>query len=190
MPAVHGPNLLPHPEAGTASRDPRPQAFLASRFLLLHAEAERLNVAIGVHGALVQVTGGCPTSSTVPLARLRQPLTQQMAIARLSRRRAERWPPALRFPRRGRLFPDFMHNLHEHWDKRIARFDPASACPGVLLEFASATRMVTGFRHARRPLGAEPGRGREAALRSEAFRNEHPRSCATRSSMPGAGRSS
>jgi hypothetical protein len=110
---------------------------------------------------------------------------QQMAIASLVFEGVLERFPRLRF---GFLeagagwFPDFIHNLHEHWEKRIARFDP-SIGPSVaefLMEFARErdARGRSGLlRKARRLLAVlTPGPEEQASTAElEAFRYEHPR---------------
>jgi uncharacterized protein len=191
MPAVSiGPNVpLPHPEAPDrfpAIRVPKPLSH--PDFFPLFAEAERLNVAVCVHGAPgVQLAGGCSDQldSFTLVHAFANRCMQQMAIARLIFDGVFERFPRLRF---GFLeagagwFPDFIHNLHDHWEKRIARFDP-SIEPSVgefLVEFARE-RDTGGrlglLRKARRLLGVlTPGSDEKASpAELEAFRYEHPR---------------
>jgi predicted TIM-barrel fold metal-dependent hydrolase len=191
MPAVSiAPNVpQPHPEAPDrfpAIRVPKPLSH--PDFFALFAEAERLNVAIGVHGAPgVQLAGGCSDQldSFTLVHAFANRCMQQMAIARLVFDGVMERFPRLRF---GFLeagagwFPDFIHNLHEHWQKRIAQFDPSiePSLGEFLLEF-SRERDARGrlglLRKARGLLGVlSPGAEERATPEElEAFRHEHPR---------------
>jgi hypothetical protein len=133
MPAVSiAPNVpLPHPEAPDrfpAIRVPKPLSH--PDFFALFAEAERLDVAIGVHGAPgVQLAGGCSDQldSFTLVHAFANRCMQQMAIARLIFDGVLERFPRLRFgflEAGASWFPDLIHNLHEHWEKRILRFDP------------------------------------------------------------------
>jgi predicted TIM-barrel fold metal-dependent hydrolase len=191
MPAVClAPNLpQPHPEAPErfpALRVPKPLSH--PDFSPLFAEAERLDVALGVHGAPgVHLAGGCSDQldSFTLVHVFANRCMQQMAIARLIFDGVLERFPRLRF---GFLeagagwFPDFIHNLHEHWQKRIARFDPSvePSLAQFLLEFARERDAAGGLgfvRKARRLLGVVLAPGvEEKASPAElaAFRNEHP----------------
>ena len=191
MPAVCiGPNLpRPHPEAPDrfpAIRVPKPLSH--PDFFPLYAEAERLNVAIAVHGAPgVQLAGGCSDQldSFTLVHVFANRCMQQMAIARLVFDGVLERFPRLRF---GFLeagagwFPDFIHNLHEHWEKRIAHFDPSiePSLGEFLMEFArerDARGRLGLLRKARRLLGVLTPGAEEKASPAElaAFRNEHPK---------------
>ncbi len=179
----------PHPaapEAFPAVRVPKPLSH--PDFWALYAEAEKLDVALGIHGApgLYLAGGSSDQLDTFTLVHVfANRSMQQMAIAKLIFDGVLEAFPKLRF---GFLeagvgwLPDLMHNLHEHWEKRIARFDP-SIEPSVrefLLEFARE-RDASGDRrllHKARQLLAifTPRRGEEATPEQlAAFRNEHPR---------------
>jgi predicted TIM-barrel fold metal-dependent hydrolase len=191
MPAICvGPNLpRPHPEAPDrfpAIRVPKPLSH--PDFFPLFAAAEERDIAISVHGAPgVQLAAGCSDQlDTFTLVHVfANRCMQQMAIASLVFEGVLERFPRLRF---GFLeagagwFPDFIHNLHEHWEKRIARFDP-SIGPSVaefLVEFARE-RDAQGrsglLRKARRLLAVLAPGGEEKASPAEleAFRYEHPR---------------
>jgi hypothetical protein len=190
MPAVCiAPNLpQPHPDAPDrfpAIRVPKPLSH--PDFLPFFAEAERLDVALGVHGAPgVQLAGGCSDQldSFTLVHAFANRCTQQMAIAKLVFDGVFERFPRLRvgFLEAGAgWFPDFIHNLHEHWEKRIAHFDP-SIEPSVrefLLEFARERGARGGMRllrNARHLLGVlAPGAEEEASpAELAAFRYEHP----------------
>jgi len=110
---------------------------------------------------------------------------QQMALARLIFDGVMEAFPKLRF---GFLeagagwLPDFMHSLHEHWEKRIRHFDP-SVEPGItefLVEFAREPNaqgrraVMTKARGLMRMLFNESVE-RASAAELEAFRYEHPK---------------
>ncbi len=191
MPAVSiAPHLpRPHPDAPDrfpAIRVPKPLSH--PDFFPLFAEAERLDVALGVHGAPgVQLAGGCSDQldSFTLVHAFANRCTQQMAIAQLLFDGVFERFPRLRF---GFLeagagwFPDFIHNLHEHWEKRIAKFDPSiePSLGEFLVEFARERDAKGGLgllRKARRLLGVLTPGSEEKASPAElaAFRNEHPR---------------
>lgn len=179
---------VPHPDAPDAFpaiRVPKPLSH--PDFAPLLAEAERLGVALGIHAAPgVYLAGGCSdqldTFTLVHVFANRS--MQQMALARLL------FDGTLdRFPRLRVGFleagvgwlPDLLHNLHEHWEKRVARFDPRLE-PSVsefLVEFArerDASGSASWLRKARQLLAIfTPRREREASPEElAAFRNEHP----------------
>jgi predicted TIM-barrel fold metal-dependent hydrolase len=179
----------PHPAA--------PDAFPAIRvpkhlshvdFEPLLAEAERLGVALGIHGAPgVYLPGGSSDQldSFTLVHVFANRSMQQMALARLIFDGTLDAHPRLRV---GFLeavvgwLPDLLHNLHEHWEKRVAHFDP-SLEPSVaefLLEFArecDAAGKRGLVRKARQLLAIFSPRGAREAEAEElaAFRNEHPR---------------
>ena len=189
LPAVSiAPNLpQPHPEAPDrfpAIRVPKPLSH--PDFFPLFAEAERLDVALGVHGAPgVQLAGGCSDQldSFTLVHAFANRCTQQMAIAKLIFDGVLERFPRLRF---GFLeagagwFPDFIYNLHEHWRKRIAHFDPSiePSLGQFLVEFARERDMHGGLgllRKARRLLGVLTPGAEEKASPAElvTFRYEH-----------------
>jgi len=151
------------------------------------AEAERLDVAVGIHGAPgMQLAGGCSdqldTFTLVHVFANRS--MQQMALAKLMFDGVMEAFPGVRF---GFLeagagwLPDLLHSLHEHWEKRILHFDPGVQ-PSIgqfLAEFARE-RNATGeygiVRKARQLMGVLAPGVEEQATPAElaAFRNEHP----------------
>ena len=204
MPAVSiAPNLpQPHPEAPDrfpAIRVPKPLSH--PDFFPLFAEAERLDVALGVHGAPgVQLAGGCSDQldSFTLVHAFANRCTQQMAIAKLVFDGVLERFPRLRF---GFLeagagwFPDFIHNLHEHWQKRIANFDPSiePSLGQFLVEFARERDMHGGLgllRKARRLLGVlTPGAEEKASpaeLVGVPLRAYEPHARSNRLRPPGA----
>lgn len=179
---------VPHPDAPAAFPAIRvPKHLSHADFAPLLAEAERLGVALGVHGAPgLYLAGG--TSDQLDSFTLVHVFAnrsmQQMALAKLL------FDGTLdRFPklRMGFLeagvgwLPDLMHNLREHWEKRVAGFDP-SVEPRVsefLSEFArerDARGSAGLLRKARQLLAIfSPRRGEDASpAELAAFRNEHP----------------
>jgi predicted TIM-barrel fold metal-dependent hydrolase len=134
MPAVtFAPNLpVPHPAAPDAFPDVRiPKHLSHPDFEPLFAEAERLDVALGIHGAPgFQLAGGASDQldsfTLVHVFANRD--TLQMALAKLIFDGVMERHPGLRF---GFLeggcgwLPDFMRNLSEHYEKRILHFDPS-----------------------------------------------------------------
>jgi predicted TIM-barrel fold metal-dependent hydrolase len=191
MPAVWvAPNVpQPHPDAPDRFPEIRvPKQLSHPDFFPLYAEAERLDVAIGIHGAPgMHFAGG--TSDQLDSFTLVHVFAnramQQMALAKLIFDGVLERFPRVRF---GFLeagvgwVPDLMQALHEHWQKRIVDFDPTLE-PSVsefLLEFA---RERTGdgnlavLRKARQLLGSIFTRhapDQASAEELEAFRYEHP----------------
>jgi predicted TIM-barrel fold metal-dependent hydrolase len=179
----------PHPAAPERFPEIRvPKHLSHADFDPIWREAERLDVAVGIHGAPgVQLAGG--TSDQLDSFTLVHVFAnrsmQQMALARLVFDGTLERFPALRF---GFLeagvgwLPDLMQSLHEHWEKRILHFDP-SVQPKVgefVRELARERQGPTGtalLREARRVLtGILVDGPREKATASElaAFRYEHP----------------
>ncbi|MGH0028414.1 MAG: amidohydrolase family protein [Myxococcota bacterium] len=130
--AMLPPNLpRPHPAAPQAFPEVRVPRHLSDPvFDPLYAEAERLDVTLGIHGAPgFQLAGGASdqldTFTLVHVFANRD--MQQMALAKLIFDGVMERFPGLRF---GFLeagcgwLPDFIHNLYEHWEKRIVQFDP------------------------------------------------------------------
>jgi len=190
MPAVTiAPQLpRPHPAAPEAFPELRvPKHLSHPDFLPIFAEAERLDVAIGIHGApgMGLAAGAADQLDTFTLVHVFANRTlQQMAIAKLVFDGVMERFPALRF---GFLeagagwAPDFFHTLHEHWEKRIVDFDPSvePSVPEFLLELArersaSGERMLV--RKSRKLLAMLFQHSETEATREElrAFREEHP----------------
>ena len=190
---MHGVTIAPHlpaphpdaPEHFPTIRVPKPLSH--PDFHRLYAECERLDVAIGIHGAPgVQLAGGIAdqldTFTLVHVFANRS--MQQMALARLIFDGVLEAFPRLRF---GFLeagagwLPDLMHNLCEHWEKRIRDFDP-SVEPSVrefLSEFArerTASGSLGLLRKAKQVRDVLVSRRGDRATRGEleAFRYEHP----------------
>lgn len=182
------PNLpQPHPQARESFPDVRvPKPLSDPDFLPVFAEAERLNVGIGIHGAPgFQLAGGSSDQldSFTLVHVFANRSMQQMALASLTFDGVMERFPGLRF---GFLeagagwFPDFLHTLHEHWEKRILNFDPrVEPKPAeFLVEFAREGRRRRGgpLSQARNLMGmlfresADPASADEL----EAFRYEHP----------------
>lgn len=179
----------PHPDAPSAFPAIRvPKHLSHPDFAPLLAEAERLGVALGIHGAPgMYLPGG--TSDQLDSFTLVHVFAnrsmQQMALAKLIFDGTLEAFPKLRF---GFLeagvgwLPDLLHNLHEHWEKRVRDFDPSvePSVPEFLLEFArerDASGALGLLRKARQLLAIfSPRRGAEASREElAAFRNEHPR---------------
>jgi predicted TIM-barrel fold metal-dependent hydrolase len=186
------PNLpVPHPAAPEQFPEIRiPKALSDADFLRVYEEAERLDVGIGIHGAPgMQLAGGCSdqieTFTLVHVFANRN--MQQMAMAKLIFDGVLEAFPRARF---GFLeagvgwLPDFIHNLHEHWEKRIVNFDPGVQ-PSIgefLKEFAREQSPTGGaglLRKARQLMSVLVSGGEEKADREEldAFQREHPRLC-------------
>ena len=190
MPSVSfAPNVpQPHPAAPERFPDIRvPKALSHPDFHPLYAAAQELGVSIAIHGAPgMQLAGG--TSDQLDTFTLVHVFAnrsmQQMAIAKLIFDGVMESFPKLRF---GFLeagagwLPDFFFSLREHWEKRIARFDPTLE-PGVgefLLEFARERRAGADLnlrRKARQLMGAlfERAEDEASAEEREAFLYEHP----------------
>ncbi len=190
MPGISiAPNLpVPHPDAPDrfpAIRVPKPLSH--PDFQPIFEEAQRLDIGVGIHGAPgFQLAGG--TSDQLDTFTLVHVFAnrsmQQMAIATLIFDGVMEAFPRLRF---GFLeagagwMPDFMHSLHEHWEKRIAHFDP-SVEPGVTEFLCELTRERDGdaflglARKARGLMRMLFSDSDKQATRQEieAFRNEHP----------------
>ncbi len=190
MPSVSmAPNVpQPHPAAPDRFPDIRvPKPLSHPDFFPLYETAQELDVALGIHGAPgVQLAGG--TSDQLDSFTLVHVFAnramQQMALAKLIFDGVMEAFPRLRF---GFLeagvgwLPDFVHSLHEHWEKRIRDLDP-SVEPGVaefLLEFARERHGGSRdlLRKTRSLLGMLflPSEEEVSAEEREAFLYEHPR---------------
>ena len=173
------PNLpLPHPDAPDAlPRDPRAEAALARRLPGRSTPRPSAHdVALGVHGAPgMQLAGGSSDQldSFTLVHVFANRSMQQMAIAKLIFDGVLEAFPRLRF---GFLeagagwLPDLMHNLHEHWEKRVARLRPDARAErgprSCASSRASATRTATCACCARRARCCaifSPRRGQEAS---------------------------
>lgn len=180
------PNVpAPHPAAPDRFPDIRvPKALSHPDFHPIYAEAERLGVAIGIHGAPgTQLAAGCAdqldTFTLVHVFANRS--MQQMALAKLAFDGVFEAFPTLRF---GFLeagagwLPDFLHNLSEHWEKRIEHFDPSvePSARAFLVELARERAGLGIVRTAGRLLGMlfTPGEDEASAEELQAFRYEHP----------------
>jgi len=184
------PNIpQPHPCAPERFPDIRvPKPLSHPDFAPLLAEAEALDVALGIHGAPgMQLAGG--TSDQLDTFTLVHVFAnrsmQQMAIARLIFDGTMEAFPKLRF---GFLeagvgwVPDLFHSLREHWEKRIAHFDPTvePAVGQFLLEFArerSGPRGAGLVGKARSLLRSlfQASADEASPAEREAFLHEHPR---------------
>lgn len=183
------PNLpAPHPDAPDAFPRVRvPKHLSHADFAPFLAEAERLGVALGIHGApgLYLAGGSSDQLDSFTLVHVfANRSMQQMALAKLLFDGTLDAYPALRvgFLEAGvGWLPDLLHNLHEHWEKRVEHFDPSvePSVPEFLLEFArerDATGGRSVLRKARQLLAIfSPRKGGEASpTELAAFRNEHP----------------
>ncbi len=190
MVAVSVAPSLPRPHPAAPDRFPEirvPKPLSHPDFQPFYEEAQRLGVAIGIHGAPgTQLAAGCAdqldTFTLVHVFANRN--MQQMAIASLIFDSVMEAFPHLRF---GFLeagtgwLPDLMHALSEHWKKRIRDFDP-SVQPGIsefLREFARE-RDMRGNRGLLRKACQlvsilAPGSEEKASSEElERFRYEHP----------------
>jgi len=178
---------VPHPDAPDrfpAIRVPKPLSH--PDFHPIYETCQSLDVAIGLHGAPgVQLAGG--TSDQLDTFTLVHVFAnrsmQQMALAKLIFDGVFEAFPRLRF---GFLeagagwLPDLMHALHEHWEKRIARFDPSvEPSPLAFLRELARERGARGtlalLSHARRAISTLDPSGECASdAELEAFRYEHP----------------
>jgi hypothetical protein len=104
-------------------------------FFPLYQEAERLGIAIGVHGTpgAYLCAGAADQVDTFALSHLfGHRNQQQMAMSKLIMDGVLERFPNLRF---GFLeagcgwLPDLVHALHEHWEKRVRDFDPSYRVP-------------------------------------------------------------
>lgn len=190
MPAVAVPPNLPAPHPLAADRFPEirvPKPLSHRDFWPLHREAERLDVALGVHGApgMYYAGGSSDQLDSFTLVHVfANRSMQQMALARLIFDGVFEAFPRLRV---GLLeagagwLPDLVHSLHEHWEKRIAHFDPSvqpsaaeflwhfvreRGAGGDLQLLAKARRLVSVL---------HSGSDEEASPEElHAFRHEHP----------------
>jgi predicted TIM-barrel fold metal-dependent hydrolase len=189
MPAVSVPPNLPqpHPRAAKSFPDVRvPKHLSHPDFEPLWSEAERLRIAIGVHGAPgFQLAGGSSDQldSFVLVHAFANRSLQQMAIARLIFDGVLEAHPRLRFAfleAGAGWFPDFIQTLRERWEKRILRFDPGlePRVPDFLLELARE-RSGPGFALLRKAKGLmgmlfTPSEQEVPPQELERFRYEHP----------------
>ncbi len=182
---------VPHPAAPESFPEIRvPKPLSHPDFHPIFAEADRLDVAIGIHGAPgMQLAGGSSDQlDTFTLVHaFANRSMQQMAMAKLIFDGVMEEFPRLRF---GFLeagagwLPDFIQNLHEHWQKRIVDLDPSiePSVRGFLREFARE-RTSGGdlglLRKARQLMSVlTPGAEEKASAEElEAFRYEHPKLC-------------
>ncbi len=122
---------VPHPEAPDRFPALRvPKHLSHPDFEPLLAEIERLDVGLALHGApgvqLASGTADLLDSFTLVHVFANRGL-QQMALARLIfDGTLERFPKLrIAFLEAGcGWLPDFLHSLHEHWEKRVEHFDP------------------------------------------------------------------
>ena len=184
------PNLpQPHPCAPGAFPDVRvPRHLSDPAFHALYAEAERLDVTLAIHGApgLQLAAGAADQLDTFTLVHaFANRDMQQMALAKLIFDGVMEAHPHLRF---GFLeagcgwLPDFLHGLHEHWERRIRDFDPSIEPSPVeflreLVRERGGGRRAGRTRQAARLLQLLFTPSPEAASRDELerFRYEHPR---------------
>ena len=188
--AMIPPNLpQPHPSAPDAFPDVRvPKALSHPDFFPVYEEAARLDVALGVHGAPgFQLAGGASdqldTFTLVHVFANRD--MQQMAIAKLIFDGVLEAFPSLRFAFLEAgcgWLPDFVHNLHEHWEKRVVALDPTlEPSPGEFVMELMRERNAGGrLGLARKARGLmnmlfTPSEDAASADELERFRNEHPR---------------
>jgi len=191
MPAVSVAPNLPQPHPDAPDRFPRirvPRPLSDPCFWPLFEAAQRLDVAIAIHGAPgVQLAGGTSdqldTFTLVHLFANRS--MQQMALARLMLDGTFERFPDLRF---GFLeagvgwLPDFLYGLHEHWEKRIVDFDPdvQPSAAEFMREFMRERGARAGpalLRQARQLMTATLAREpspRVGRAELEAFWYEHP----------------
>jgi predicted TIM-barrel fold metal-dependent hydrolase len=133
MPGVSIAPNVPQPHPAAPDRFPQiraPKALSHPDFFPLYREAERLGIAIGIHGApgVGLAAGTADQLDTFTLVHVfANRSLQQAALAKLIFDGVMETFPQLRF---GFLeagvgwVPDFFHALHEHWVKRIRDFDP------------------------------------------------------------------
>jgi predicted TIM-barrel fold metal-dependent hydrolase len=188
--AMLPPNLaMPHPAAPDAFPDVRvPRHLSDPAFGPIFAEAERLDVALGIHGACgFQLAGGASdqldTFTLVHVFANRD--MQQMAMAKLIFDGVLEEHPSLRF---GFLeagcgwLPDFLHNLREHWEKRIVGLDTSlEPSPArFLMELGRERSGKSGLALGRKARGLlqmlfTPSDGAASPQELEAFQREHPK---------------
>jgi len=190
MPAVMIPPNLPqpHPLAVDAFPDVRvPKQLSHPDFFPLYREAEELGVALGIHGAPgIYLAGGTSDQlTTFTLVHLfANRAMQQMAIAALAFDGVLERFPHLRVAALEAgcgWVPDFVENLREHWEKRIAALDPSiePSPTAFLKELAreGAGRGAVAALQRGKGLMSMLFSNREDKVSSEelrAFRNEHP----------------
>ncbi len=127
---------VPHPAAPAAFPEIRLPLHLSHpEFEPLLAEAERLDVAVGVHGSpgVYLPSGIAEQVDTFVLSHIFGHRNQmQMALATCVFEGVFDRHPKLRlgFLEAGcGWLPDLIHAFHEHWEKRIRDFDPAVRIP-------------------------------------------------------------
>jgi predicted TIM-barrel fold metal-dependent hydrolase len=188
MPGVCIAPNVPQPHPAAPERFPEirvPKSLSHPDFHRIYESAQTLGISMAIHGAPgVQLAGG--TSDQLDTFTLVHVFAnrsmQQMALARLIFDGVLEAFPRLRF---GFLeagvgwLPDLIFNLREHWQKRIAHFDPSvEPTPGeFLMELARESR--GGLDLSRRARGLmkllfQPSETEVGPEELAAFRNEHP----------------
>jgi predicted TIM-barrel fold metal-dependent hydrolase len=187
MHAVCVPPNLPRPHPDAPERFPEiriPKPLSHADFHPIYESARRLDVAVAIHGAPgMQLAGGTSDQlDTFTLVHVfANRAMQQMALARLIFDGVMEAYPGLRF---GFLeagagwLPDFMFGLREHWEKRVAHFDP-SVEPSPREFLSELVRERGGaelLRRSRRLMGMLFRRSPDEVGPEElaAFRFEHP----------------
>lgn len=190
MAAVTLPPHLPAPHPAAPERFPElriPKHLSHPDFRPLLREAERLDVAIGIHGApgVYLAAGAADQLDTFTLVHVfANRHMQQVALAKLVFDGVMEELPKLRF---GFLeagcgwLPDLMHALREHWEKRVVGLDP-SLEPRVPDFLAALARERSGrgaaelARNAKRMLGMlfTEAEHEVSPAERERFLYEHP----------------
>jgi len=184
------PNLpMPHPAAPDRFPDIRvPKQLSHPDFHPVFAAAQELGISLGIHGAPgMQLAGGSSDQldSFTLVHVFANRAMQQMAVSRLIFDGVMEAFPDLKF---GFLeagvgwVPDFFHSLHEHWEKRIAHFDPElEPSPREFLSEFMRERRSGGdlglFSKGRQLMSAlfQRSEGEASASEREDFLYEHPK---------------
>ncbi len=139
------PNLpVPHPDAPEAFPRVRAPLHLSERrFFPLYEAAEKLDVAVAIHGAsgVYLCNGSADQLDTFALVHLfGERNQQQMALAKLVMDGILDRYPKLRLGFLGAgcgWLPDLIRALSEHWQKRVRDFEPISSIPSARLVWES-----------------------------------------------------
>jgi predicted TIM-barrel fold metal-dependent hydrolase len=144
---------IPHPQAPDAFPQLRAPLHLSDqRFFPLYEAAEKLDVAIAIHGVPgpYLCSGSADQLDSSALGHLfAERSQQQMALAKLVIDGILERFPKLRFGFVGAgcgWLPDLIHALGGHWRRRVDDFDPSRTVPSARLAWESLRERPTAAR--------------------------------------------